>query len=226
MSFIKMNSWMEEKNTAFCLCRGTCSGHGLLGQPQPQALGSQLPQLGIVWAGRDHKGHLDQLRCSEQGHLQLHQVAQSPIQPDLGCLQRQDIHHLSRQPVPVPHCPYCKALLPYILSKSSFFQLKTTSPCPVTWRGGRPACLQKHLGKTCLFNSSPVQLYSCNESQLWTNYNSIFQWIKWIQPKISDLFLWYSIFHAEVYKTTFYPNLFRATRKNSWDIQGRRARGS
>jgi len=30
--------------------------------------------------------------------------AQSPIQPDLGVLQWQGIHHLSAQPVPVPHC--------------------------------------------------------------------------------------------------------------------------
>lgn len=28
------------------------------------------------------KGHLVQLACIEQGHLQLEQVAQSPIQPD------------------------------------------------------------------------------------------------------------------------------------------------
>ena len=33
------------------------------------------------------KGHLVQLPCTEQGHLQLDQVAQSPIQPDLECLQ-------------------------------------------------------------------------------------------------------------------------------------------
>ena len=33
------------------------------------------------------KGHLVQLPCNEQGHLQLEQVAQSPVQPDLECLQ-------------------------------------------------------------------------------------------------------------------------------------------
>ena len=33
------------------------------------------------------KGHLVQLPCSEQGHLQLHQAAQSPVQPDLQCLK-------------------------------------------------------------------------------------------------------------------------------------------
>ena len=33
------------------------------------------------------KGHLVQLPCNEQGHLQLDQIAQSPIQPDTECLQ-------------------------------------------------------------------------------------------------------------------------------------------
>ena len=35
------------------------------------------------------KGHLVQLPCNGQGHLQLHQVAQSPIQTDLECLHGQ-----------------------------------------------------------------------------------------------------------------------------------------
>ena len=37
--------------------------------------------------GRTTEDHLVQLPSNEQGHLQLHQVAQSPIQPDLECLQ-------------------------------------------------------------------------------------------------------------------------------------------
>ena len=41
------------------------------------------------------KGHLIQLPCNEQGHLQLDQGAQSPVQPDLECLQGWSIHHLS-----------------------------------------------------------------------------------------------------------------------------------
>jgi len=40
------------------------------------------------------KGHLVQLSYNECGHLQLYQVAQSPIQPDLECLQGQAIHLL------------------------------------------------------------------------------------------------------------------------------------
>ena len=50
--------------------------------------------------------HLVQFPCNEQGHLQLDQVAQSPVQPDLWCLQGQGIYHLSGQPVSVPHHPY------------------------------------------------------------------------------------------------------------------------
>ncbi|KAK4831029.1 LOW QUALITY PROTEIN: hypothetical protein QYF61_014917 [Mycteria americana] len=38
--------------------------------------------------------------CNEQGHLQLDQVAQSPIQPELECFQGWGIYHLSGQPVP------------------------------------------------------------------------------------------------------------------------------
>ena len=40
---------------------------------------------------------LVQLPCSEQGHLQLDQVAQSLVQSDLECLQGQGFHHLSEQ---------------------------------------------------------------------------------------------------------------------------------
>ena len=36
---------------------------------------------------RVFKGHLVQLHCNEQGHLQLHQVAQSSAQSDLGRFQ-------------------------------------------------------------------------------------------------------------------------------------------
>jgi len=52
--------------------------------------------------------HPVQPPCSEQGHLQPDQVARSPIQPGLGCFQEWDIYHLSGQPVPVLHHPYCE----------------------------------------------------------------------------------------------------------------------
>jgi len=45
------------------------------------------------------KGHLVQHPCNDQHQLS---VAQSPLQPDLECLQGQGIHHPSGQPVPVP----------------------------------------------------------------------------------------------------------------------------
>jgi len=41
------------------------------------------------------KGHLAQHLCSEQGHLQLDQVAQSPVQPDLERFQIWGLHYLS-----------------------------------------------------------------------------------------------------------------------------------
>ena len=69
------------------------------------------------------KGHLAKLPCDEQEHLQLDQVAQSPVQPDLECLQGWEIHHLSGQPVPVPHHSYCKKrnfFLIFNLNFSSF----------------------------------------------------------------------------------------------------------
>ncbi|KAK4823325.1 LOW QUALITY PROTEIN: hypothetical protein QYF61_000927 [Mycteria americana] len=45
-------------------------------------------------------GHLVQPPLQEQGHLQLDQVARSPIQPDLECFQGWGLHYLSGQPVP------------------------------------------------------------------------------------------------------------------------------
>jgi len=62
--------------------------------------------------------------CHEQGHLQLDEVTQSLVQPDLGRLQGWGIHHLAGQPVPGPHHPQCKTLLPSIQSESSLFQFK------------------------------------------------------------------------------------------------------
>ena len=60
------------------------------------------------------KDHLVQPPCSEQGHIPLDQVAQSPVQPDRECFQGGGIDHLSGQSVPVPHHPHGKKFLPYI----------------------------------------------------------------------------------------------------------------
>jgi len=65
------------------------------------------------------RGHVVQPPCSEQGHLPLDQVPQSPVQPDLESLQGWGLHHLSEQPVPAFHHPHCQKCLPYIQSKST-----------------------------------------------------------------------------------------------------------
>jgi len=49
------------------------------------------------------KGHLVQHSRNEQGHLQLDQVAQSSVQPDLECFRGWGLHYLSGQYVPVSH---------------------------------------------------------------------------------------------------------------------------
>jgi len=64
------------------------------------------------------RGHLAQPPCSEQGHLQLHQAAQSPVQPGLECFQGGGIYTLSGEPTPVFHHPHHRKFLPYIQSKS------------------------------------------------------------------------------------------------------------
>ena len=69
-------------------------------------------------------GHLVQLPCNEQGYLQLNQVAQSLVQPDLEILQGRDFHSISGQHVPVPHQPHCKR--PFLISNLNlpFLSLK------------------------------------------------------------------------------------------------------
>ena len=60
---------------------------------------SVLPGTAIVIESfeleRTHKGHLVQVPYHEQGHLQLDQFAQRPVQPDLVCLQGWSTYHLS-----------------------------------------------------------------------------------------------------------------------------------
>jgi len=65
------------------------------------------------------RSHLAQPSCSEQGHLQLDQVTQSPIQPGLESFQGWGLHYFSGQPVPGFHHPHCKKFPPYIQSKST-----------------------------------------------------------------------------------------------------------
>ena len=75
-------------------------------------------------------GQLGQHPHNEQGHLQPDQVAQSLVQPGLGCAMRD--HSLSGQPASVLHCPHCHKLLPDIQSQSPLFEFETNSPFPVT----------------------------------------------------------------------------------------------
>ena len=68
------------------------------------------------WFGLEgtFKGHLVQPLCNEQGHLQLDQVAQSPVQPELESFQGWGTYHPSGQPVPVSHHPHRKKCLLFI----------------------------------------------------------------------------------------------------------------
>jgi len=69
--------------------------------------------------------------CHGQGHLQLDQAAQSPLQPGLEHFQGGGSHSFSGQPVPVPHHPHSEEFPSYIYSKSTVFQFKAMTPCPL-----------------------------------------------------------------------------------------------
>ena len=71
-----------------------------------------IERFGLEWI---FNGHL--VPAPLLGHLQLDQVAQSPIQPDLECFQGWGIYNLSGQHVPVFHHPHGKKFLPYIYSE-------------------------------------------------------------------------------------------------------------
>jgi len=69
---------------------------------------------------RTFRAHLAQFPCSDQGHLQLDLVVQSPIQPGLEFFQGWGLHYPSAQSVPEFYHPYRKEFFPYIQSKSTF----------------------------------------------------------------------------------------------------------
>jgi len=86
----------------------------------------------IEWFGLEgtFKGHLVQPPCSEQGHLQQDQDAQSPVQPDLECFHRWGLHHLSEEPVPgFRHTR--KKFLPFVQSKSALPYFITVNHFPI-----------------------------------------------------------------------------------------------
>jgi len=72
-----------------------------------------------------YRGHLAELACNEQGHFQLDQAAETPVQPDLECFQGWGIYHLSGQPMPMFHHPHCKKFVPSIQSNTTGFYFKT-----------------------------------------------------------------------------------------------------
>ncbi|KAK4818441.1 hypothetical protein QYF61_013128 [Mycteria americana] len=87
------------------------------------------------------KGHVVQTPCNEQGHLQLDQVAQSPIQPDLECFQGWGIYHLSGKSVPVFQHSHCKKILMSSLNLPSF----NFKPLPlVLWQQALLKVLKGH----------------------------------------------------------------------------------
>ena len=77
------------------------------------------------------RGHLAQPPCNKQGHLQLDQVVQSPIQPGLECFQGWGTYHLSGQPIPAFHHPHCKKFLANVQSKPILFCFKSIIPHPI-----------------------------------------------------------------------------------------------
>lgn len=92
-----------------------------------------------------------------------------------------------------PCCPWSSLFLPWFScsEKLLFLQQQGLLIFP-GGEGGEvrmPVCLPLEIllamSKTCLFSSSLVQLNSFIQSWLWSNCNSIFQWMKWIPPKIS-----------------------------------------
>lgn len=60
-------------------------------------------------------------------HLQLAQVTQSSVQPDLEYFQEWGIY----KSVPAFHHLHHTKHLPYIYSETTLLEVKTTTPCPV-----------------------------------------------------------------------------------------------
>ena len=99
------------------------------------------------------------------------------LQPDLGCLQGWDTHHLSGQPVPVPHHFYCKTnkqqqkknLLISTLNLPSF-SLKPFPLVPLQWtllKSLSPSFLQPiQILKGCSQVSLEPSLLQASQPQL------------------------------------------------------------
>ena len=106
------------------------------------------------------KGHLVQPPCTEQGHPQLHRVLRDPpASPWLHAGMGH--HHLSGQPVPLPHHPYPKRassiypayithLIPFPRVLSQQPLLRTLSPPLMLFFGKSGGALPPVLAFSCL----------------------------------------------------------------------------
>jgi len=124
---LKIVTWFATEKLSFCFCVFTFSFHYIVSSlfqyktSSPPTLNSAYHKsmyvclqfvlfhriLECFGSEGAFRGHLALPPCSEQGHLLLDQVAQSPIQIDLECFQGWDsLYYLSRQPVPVFHQPH------------------------------------------------------------------------------------------------------------------------
>jgi len=77
----------------------------------------------VLWVGRDLQRPSSPTPCSEQGHLQLAQGAQSPVRPGLGCSQGWGIRSFSEQPVPGFHQPPSKEFPPSLQPKATLISV-------------------------------------------------------------------------------------------------------
>jgi len=88
----------------------------------------------MVWVGRDSINHLDPTPPPWAGmpSTRPEWLLKVPSNLALDTSHGRGSHFFSQQPVPVPHRPHSKEFLRYISSKSPLFQLKTSTPCPIT----------------------------------------------------------------------------------------------
>ncbi|KAK4822001.1 hypothetical protein QYF61_006615, partial [Mycteria americana] len=144
------------------------------------------------------KGHLVQPPCNEQGHLQLDQVAQSPVQPDLECFQGWGIYRLSGQPVPVFHHPHLENHYPLSYCNRPYYsqQLVLQSGLEGTFKGHlvQPPCNEQGHPQLDQVAQSPIQPdLECFQG--WGIYRLSGQPVPAEQPQLSQPFFIGEVFH-------------------------------
>ena len=107
------------------------------------------------------KGHLVQLPCNEQGHLQLDQVAQSFFQPDLEGLQDDRVSTTS---LGNPFQCFTNIIVRnfFLMSNLNLFQFETISFCSVTTDPTKESVLSysTHLDTKKLLSGLPLAFSS------------------------------------------------------------------